>query len=176
MTSPDRTPRSRPASTSRVELTTLIIPQDTNIHGNVFGGRVMEIIDKAAAIAALRHCRTHIVTASVDSLDFIHPVQLGDILHVLAQVNNAWRSSMEVGVKVWSEDPLTGARQHTCTAYVTMVAIDGARRPATGVPTVLAETADERRRQADSERRRQRRMERVSARTRQGPSEPSPSS
>lgn len=170
----NQAPVRRPASASRVEMTTIIIPEDTNIHGNVFGGRVMEIIDKAAAIAALRHCRTHIVTASVDSLDFIHPVKLGDILNLVAQVNSAWQASMEVGVKVWSEDPLDGARQHTCTAYLTTVAIDAAGRPAPGVPAVLAESADEKRRQQDAERRRAHRLGRVAARRERHRSESAP--
>ncbi|MCZ6832642.1 MAG: acyl-CoA thioesterase, partial [Acidobacteria bacterium] len=76
-----------PPASSRVEMTELIIPEDTNIYGNVFGGRVMELIDKAAAIASLRHCRTGIVTASLDSLDFIHPIKLGNIISLFAQVN-----------------------------------------------------------------------------------------
>ena len=147
-------------------MTTLVIPEDTNTYGNVFGGRVMEIVDKAAAIAALRHCRSGVVTASLDSLDFIHPVGLGDILHVVAQVNNACHSSMEVGVKVFSENPLSGERLHTCTAYLTMVALGPDRRPARCVPPIRAESDAERRRLEDSERRRLQRLARVKERNR----------
>lgn len=175
MSSRDADRESRPASDSRVEMTTLVIPEDTNTHGNVFGGRVMEIIDKATAIAALRHCRAPVVTASVDSLDFIHPVRLGDILQVVAQVNNAWRTSMEVGAKVWSEAPLTGERQHTCTAYLTIVALGEEGRPAAVVPSILACSPDEVRRQAASRTRRRRRLDRVAARrARVGSTTPSP--
>jgi acyl-CoA hydrolase len=127
----------------------------------------MEIIDKAAAIASLRHCRRPIVTASVDSLDFIHPVKLGDILQVLAQVNAVWTSSMEVGVKVFSEQPRTGARTLTCTAYVTTVALGDDGRPARGlVPPLVARTAIEKRRQREAETRRRRRLEHAGPRGR----------
>jgi acyl-CoA hydrolase len=147
-------------------MTELVIPEDTNIYGNVFGGRVMELIDKAAAIASLRHCRKGVVTASLDSLDFIHPIRLGNIVTLLAQVNNAWGSSMEVGVKVFSEDALTGERLHTCTAYLTTVALGANGRPADAVPSVEPATPDEKRRVRESEERRRRRLERVSVRRR----------
>jgi acyl-CoA hydrolase len=166
--------KARPAAASRVEMTELIIPEDTNIYGNVFGGRVMALIDKAAAIASLRHCRINIVTASLDSLDFIHPIRLGNIITLLAQVNMAWRSSMEVGVKVYSEDALTGERLHTCTAYLTTVALGQDGRPAAGVPPIAARTADERRRMVDAETRRQGRLERVSQRRRRATLSPLP--
>ena len=154
----------RPSADSRVEMTELVIPEDTNLHGNIFGGRVMELLDKAAAIAALRHCRTPIVTASVDSLDFIHPIRLGNIVLLLAQVNNAWGTSMEVGVKVFSEDALTGERVHTCTAYVTTVALGADGHPA-AVPGLLAETPEERRRAREANVRRQARLRRVAMRS-----------
>ncbi|MFQ5768123.1 MAG: acyl-CoA thioesterase, partial [Acidobacteriota bacterium] len=157
---PVRTPAA-----SRVEMTTLVIPEDTNIYGNVFGGRVMELMDKAAAIASLRHCRTGVVTASLDSLDFIHPISLGNIITVLAQVNAAWRSSMEVGVKVFSEDALTGERVHTCTAYLTMVALSPDGRPARGtVPPLRPETREDRRRMEEAAKRRRQRLQRITQR------------
>jgi acyl-CoA hydrolase len=124
----------------------------------------MELIDKAAAIAALRHCRSHLGTASLDSLDFIHPIRLGNIITLLAQVNNAWGSSMEVGVKVFSEDALTGERRHTCTAYLTSVALGPGGRPAAVVPPVEPTCPDEVRRISESEKRRRHRLERVAAR------------
>lgn len=163
---PEQPLRAIPPATSRVEMTELIIPEDTNIYGNVFGGRVMALIDKAAAIASLRHCRTGIVTASLDSLDFIHPIKLGNIISLVAQVNQAWGTSMEVGVKVFSEDSLTGEKVHTCTAYLTTVALGADGRPARVVPPILCRTDEDRRRAGNAEERRVRRLERVAARRR----------
>jgi len=160
-------PAPRPTSASRVEMTELVIPEDTNIYGNVFGGRVMELIDKAAAIAALRHCRMGVVTASLDSLDFIHPIKLGHIITLLAQVNRAWGSSMEVGVKVFSEDAITEEQVHTCTAYLTMVAVGRGDQPTTPVPMVIADNEKDRQRASEADQRRVRRLERVAARHRQ---------
>jgi acyl-CoA hydrolase len=160
-------PAPRPTSSSRVEMTELVIPEDTNIYGNIFGGRVMELIDKAAAIAALRHCRMGVVTASLDSLDFIHPIKLGHIITLLAQVNKAWGSSMEVGVKVFSEDAITGEQVHTCTAYLTMVAVGRGDQPTTPVPMVIADNEKDRQRAGEADQRRVRRLERVAARRRQ---------
>lgn len=160
-------PAPRPTSASRVEMTELVIPEDTNIYGNIFGGRVMELIDKAAAIAALRHCRMGVVTASLDSLDFIHPIKLGHIITLLAQVNRAWGSSMEVGVKVFSEDAITGEQVHTCTAYLTMVAVGRGDQPTTPVPMVIADNEEDRQRASEADQRRVRRLERVAARRRQ---------
>ena len=157
-------PAPRPIAASRVEMTELVIPEDTNIYGNIFGGRVMELIDKAAAIAALRHCRMGVVTASLDSLDFIHPIKLGHIITLLAQVNQAWGSSMEVGVKVFSEDAITGEQVHTCTAYLTMVAVGRGDQPTTPVPAVIADSEVDKQRGAEADQRRVRRLERVAAR------------
>ena len=157
-------PAPRPIAASRVEMTELVIPEDTNIYGNIFGGRVMELIDKAAAIAALRHCRMGVVTASLDSLDFIHPIKLGHIITLLAQVNRAWGSSMEVGVKVFSEDAITGEQVHTCTAYLTMVAVGRGDQPTTPVPAVIADSEEDKQRGAEADQRRVRRLERVAAR------------
>jgi acyl-CoA hydrolase len=145
-------------------MTELVIPEDTNIYGNIFGGRVMELIDKAAAIAALRHCRMGVVTASLDSLDFIHPIKLGHIITLLAQVNQAWGSSMEVGVKVFSEDAITGEQVHTCTAYLTMVAVGRGDQPTTPVPAVIADSEVDQQRGVEAAQRRVRRLERVAAR------------
>jgi acyl-CoA hydrolase len=159
-------PSPRPIDGSRVEMTELVIPEDTNIYGNIFGGRVMALIDKAAAIAALRHCRMGVVTASLDSLDFIHPIKLGHIITLLAQVNQAWGSSMEVGVKVFSEDAITGEKVHTCTAYLTMVAVGRGDQPTTPVPMVIPGTEEDRQRGTAADHRRVRRLERVAARRR----------
>lgn len=127
---------------SRVEMTELVLPEHTNALGTIFGGQVMAWIDTAAAICAFRHCHSMCVTASIDALDFISPVKLGHILILQANVNFTGKTSMEIGVKVTSEDPMTGARQHTASAYLTFVAVDkdGASIP---VPQVAPETEAE---------------------------------
>ena len=138
-------------------MTEIVLPEDTNQYGNASGGRVMTLIDKAAAIAATRHCRTNVVTASVDSLVFRAPVKLGHILRLHASVNSAFRTSLEVGVQVSSEDPLTGLQAHCCTAYVTMVALDATGRP-TPVPAVRPSGTEGRRRMRQADRRRRLRL------------------
>jgi acyl-CoA hydrolase len=153
---PGRAPR-KTARESRVEMTEIVLPEDTNQRGHVWGGRVMALIDKAAAIAAQRHGRSDVVTASVDSLTFRAPVRLGHILKVHASVNAAFRTSMEVGVKVLSEDPLTGRNAHCCSAYVTMVALDAAGRPAP-VPQLIPSGPEDRRRQREAGSRRRARL------------------
>jgi acyl-CoA hydrolase len=150
-------PQLKAAKESRVEMTEIILPEDTNQYGNVWGGRIMALIDKAAAIAAIRHSRSNVVTASVDSLVFRAPVRLSHILRLYASVNAAFGSSMEVGVKVLSENPLTGDRAHCCSAYVTMVSLDAGGRPAE-VPGLQTGTTEDRRRQRDAKRRRRSRL------------------
>jgi len=152
----------KPASESRVEMTEIVLPEDTNQYGHAWGGRVMTLIDKAAAIASTRHSRTNVVTASVDSLVFRAPVKLGHILKLYASVNAAFHSSMEVGVKVLSEDPLSGLQAHCCSAFVTMVALDATGRP-TAVPPLVPGSPEDRRRQREAS---QRRRTRLATRTR----------
>ncbi|HKB07759.1 MAG TPA: acyl-CoA thioesterase [Candidatus Polarisedimenticolia bacterium] len=147
----------KPVSESRVEMTEIVLPEDTNQYGHAWGGRVMTLIDKAAAIASVRHCRSNVVTASVDSLVFRAPVKLGHILRLYASVNAAFHSSMEIGVKVVSEDPLSSLQAHCCSAFVTMVALDATGRP-TPVPGLLPESSEDRRRQRDAARRRRARL------------------
>ncbi len=151
------TMRAKPVEASRVEMTEIVLPEDTNQYGHVWGGRVMALIDKAAAIAAVRHSRCNVVTASVDSLTFRAPVKLGHILRLLASVNATFRTSMEVGVKVISEDPLSGQQAHCCSAYVTLVALDVVGRP-TPAPRLLLSRQEDRRRQRDALRRRRARL------------------
>ena len=150
-------PPFKPARASRVEMTEIVLPEDSNQLGHAWGGRVMALIDKAAAIAATRHCRTNVVTASVDSLTFKAPVKLGHILLLYASVNASFRTSMEVGVKVLSEDPLSGLRAHCCSAYVTMVALDALGRP-TPVPGLVPGSPEERRRGREAACRRRGRL------------------
>lgn len=150
-------PSRQAAGASRVEMTEIVLPEDTNQFGHAWGGRVMTLIDKAAAIASTRYCRTNVVTASVDSLTFLAPVKLGHILKLHASVNAAFRTSMEVGVRVLSEDPLSGLQAHCCSALVTMVALDANGRP-TPVPALAVRTPEERRRQRDATLRRRARL------------------
>lgn len=153
---PSRTPR--PVSASKVEMTEIVMPNDTNPLGNAMGGRVMQWIDVCAAVAAGRHARTPVVTASVDSIDFHNPVPVGGVIVLLASVNFTGRTSMEVGVKVWQEDRATGSRKHVVSAYLTFVSLDPETKTPRPVPPVLPESADEKRRYADAQQRRSLRL------------------
>jgi acyl-CoA hydrolase len=147
----------RPVSASRTEMTELVLPQDSNLLGNMLGGRVMHLIDVAGAIAAHRHCHHQVVTASVDHLDFLNPVRVGDLIILEAQVNRAFHTSVEVGVEVYSEDAATSLRKHTTTAFLTYVALDEACKPV-AVPPLIAKTSEERRRFEEAGKRRKARM------------------
>ncbi|MBY0469699.1 acyl-CoA thioesterase [bacterium] len=138
-------------------MTELVLPSDTNTLGTIFGGKIMAWIDIAAAIAAGRHARRVVVTASIDALHFVSAVKMGHFVHIQASVNFAGRTSMEVGVRVDAENPLTGKRQHTATAYTTFVALDENGQP-TPVPPLNPETPEEKRRFAEAQKRRQSRM------------------
>ncbi len=139
---------------SQVEMMEIVFPNDANPQGNVFGGRVMQLIDIIGSISAMRHCRNAVVTASMDKLDFLKPAYVGEILILQAGVNFVARTSMEVGVKVTAENPFTGERRHTGSAYVTYVSIDKAGKPVP-VPPIVPETSDEIRRHRQAELRRQ---------------------
>src|SRR5271170_5182264 len=147
---------SRSVSESRSEMTEIILPNDTNTLGNLLGGRLMHFIDLVGAMAAYRHCRTHVVTAAMDHIDFIQPVHVGDLLNLRSSVNRAFTTSMEVGVKVWVEDPRTGTKLHVASAYLVFVAVDQNGRRVR-VPELKPMTADEERRYADAMRRREHR-------------------
>ena len=134
------------------------MPEDANILGAVFGGAVMALMDKTAAVCAMRHARQQCVTVSVDRIDFREPVHVGELLVLKASVNFAGRTSMEVGVRVESEDLRTGRRRHTNSCYITFVAIDESGRP-TEVPAVRPESREEQRRYEAAEARRARRLE-----------------
>lgn len=142
---------------SRVETAQVVLPGLTNAHGAIFGGILMQWIDIAAAISASRHARLPVVTASMDRLHFLRPVRLGAVVIIQAQVNFAARTSMEVGVRVFAEDPTNQTRVQATRAYVTMVAVDENGRPRE-VPALHLETADDRRRHRDAERRRKVRL------------------
>ena len=134
------------------------MPQDANNMGHVFGGVILSMMDKTAAIAAFRHSRASVVTASIDRVDFREPVRLGDLVIMQSSVNFVGRSSMEVGVRVEAEDLLSGRRRHTNSCYLTFVAVDANGRPVE-VPELVPQTAEERRRFEAARERRARRLE-----------------
>ena len=146
----------RTVASTQSEMTEIILPNDTNMLGNLLGGRLMHFIDLTGAVAAFRHSRTYVVTAAMDHIDFIQPVRLGDLLTLKSSVNRAFNTSMEVGVKVWAENTQTGIQRHVASAYLVFVAIDkeGRRQK---VPQLLPETPDEFRRHADALLRREHR-------------------
>jgi acyl-CoA hydrolase len=131
--------------------------QDANSAGNVHGGTIMKMCDEVAGVAAVRHSASRVVTAAMDRMTFLNPVFVGQLVTVKATVNAAWRTSMEVGVRVESEDVRSGEVTHTSTAYLTMVALDEAGRP-TEVAAVEPETEDEKRRQREAQLRRDTRL------------------
>jgi acyl-CoA hydrolase len=130
---------------------------DANSAGFIHGGIVMKLCDEAAGVASVRHCGTRVVTAGMDRMTFLEPVKIGDLLTCSATVNAAWRTSMEVGVRVEAENARTGEKRHTSTAYLTMVAVDEEGKPIP-VPPLLAESEDEKRRQREAETRRRNRL------------------
>ncbi|MCB1215592.1 MAG: acyl-CoA thioesterase [Deltaproteobacteria bacterium] len=154
---------AKAVSASRAEFTHLVLPPDTNALGTIFGGRIMEWVDIAAAIVSQRHCRTTAVTASIDELHFIHPVRLGDIVILKVSVNYVHKSSMEIGVSVEAEDPRSGLRRQTSSAFLTFVALDEAGKP-TPVPPLILETQEDQKRfeagRIRMERRKQQRLKR----------------
>jgi acyl-CoA hydrolase len=154
----------KPVSASRTEMVEVVLPQDANTLGNILGGRVMHLMDIAAAIAAHRHSKSHVVTASVDSVDFRNPIRVGELIILKTSVNRVFNTSMEVGVKIFSEDTLTGEHKHTTSAYVTFVAIDEDRRPHSVPPLILQTKEDKRRFREAGERRRYRLAQRMKKR------------
>jgi acyl-CoA hydrolase len=130
---------------SLVQMTEIVLPEDTNPEGSVFGGRVLALIDKCAAIVGLRHARSNVATVALDSVVFLSKVRVGNVLLLAGRINAAFGSSMEIEVSVHSENPLSGERKLTTTALVTIVAVDAAGKP-TRAPALLAESEDERER------------------------------
>ena len=147
----------RPVRESMSEYSEIALPNDANPLGNLFGGRVMHLVDLAGAIAATRHARCPVVTASVDSMTFLHPVHIGQLLILKSSVNRVFRTSMEVGVKVWVEDLRTGDIRHTSSAYLTFVAL-GPSNERVPVPPVIPETEEEKRRYERAGQRREYRL------------------
>ena len=155
--SPFPSPSPRPASGSESQLVKWMGITDANSAGFVHGGVVMKLCDEAAGIAAVRHSSGRVVTAAMDRMTFLHPIHIGQLVTFRARVNAAWRSSMEVGVRVEAENPRTGETHHTSTAYLTMVALDDSGNP-TAVPPLELTDDTVRRRQQDAVLRRTNRL------------------
>jgi acyl-CoA hydrolase len=153
----DLTPK--PSSVSRITLSRQMEVTDANIAGNVHGGSIMKMVDTAAGLAAAKHCGGLAVTAAMDEMTFLEPVYLGDVVTVKASVNEAFHTSMEVGVRVEAENVSTGRKVHTSSAYLVFVAIDEQGKPRP-IPPLLAETDEERQRQREARLRREARLAR----------------
>lgn len=161
----------RPASQSRTTICVVMEIEHANTAGYVHGGTIMRLVDTAAGIAAARHARRRVVTAAMDDMSFLSPVYIGDLVTVLAMVNDAHRSSMEVGVRVDVETVPTGEQRHVASAHLVFVGLDAAGLPA-AVPPVIAETDDEKRRQQQARIRREQRLVRKQALEQAGANKP----
>ena len=161
--------RAKPVSASKTVLSMQMLPVDANPMGNIHGGTILKLVDTAAAVAALRHARTNIVSASIDRMDFYRPVYVGDLLILKACVNYVGRTSIEVGVRIEAENLKTGKVTHTGSSYVTYVALDEKGNP-TPVPQAIPETAEERRRWREGKERREQRLKERARRSDKGKS------
>ena len=153
MNNPD-VPAPRPVKDSQSEMVEIVLPNDANPLDALLGGRLMHWIDLAGAMAAHRHARSYVVTASVDHIDFLVPVPVGSLVVLRSSVNRVFRTSMEVGVKVFVEDYIQGKREHVASAYLTFVAVDG-KGGHIRVAPVIPETEEQKRRFEDAGRRRE---------------------
>ncbi len=135
----------KPVRESLSEYFEIALPNDANPLGNLLGGRVMHLVDLCGALAAARHSRKPVVTASVDHMTFLHPVHIGDLIILRSTVNRVFSTSMEIGVKVWVENLRSGVVRHTSSAYLTFVALDNDGKPS-AIPPVIPETEEEVRR------------------------------
>jgi acyl-CoA hydrolase len=135
------------------EYSEFALPNDANTFGNVLGGKVMHLVDLAAALAGVRHARCPVVTVSIDHMSFLHPVHIGQLIVLRSSVNRVFHTSMEIGVRVEVENLLTGETRHTSSAYLTFVAVDANGHPM-AIPPVIPETQDEKRRYEDAQQRR----------------------
>jgi len=144
----------RPVRDSQSEMTEIVLPNDANPLGSLLGGRLMHWIDMAGALAAHRHARSYVVTASIDHMDFLVPVRVGDLVILRSSVNRVFHTSMEVGVKVWVESYLHDECEHVSSAYLTFVAVDSSGKRL-AVPVVVPETDEQKRRYDDAGARRE---------------------
>jgi len=149
--------QGKPVRESASEYSELALPNDANGLGHVLGGKVMHLVDLAGAMAGMRHARRPIVTASVDHMNFLYPVRIGQLIILRSSVNRVFHTSMEIGVRVMVEDLLTGVRQHTSSAYLTFVALDNNGKP-TSIPPVIPESPEEIRRYKQAGERREYRL------------------
>lgn len=150
-------PKSKTVKESLIIMTELVLPNDTNVFGNLMGGRLMYWMDIAAALSAGKHCNAPVVTASVDNISFENPIKLGNVVHIEAKVSRAFNTSMEVFLKVWGEDHTQQYKYKSNEAYYTFVALDPNRRPRT-VPGLTTETEEEKKIFDGALRRRQLRL------------------
>lgn len=155
----ERTSRGKTSAETRVEMTELVLPNDTNLLGNLLGGRLMHWIDIAGAMAASRHANGNVATVALDSLDFRHPARMGELVMLKARLTWTGRTSMEVKVEAYAENTRTGKVILTNRAYITFVALDDQGKP-TPVPPLLPQTEDEKRDYEEGAKRRKERLER----------------
>lgn len=146
--------KSKPVRDSKTYLADLMSPPDANIRGSVFGGKILQMVDKAAAVCAMRHSHKPVVTVAMDRVEFLVPIKVGDLVIVEAQVTFTGHSSMEIAVDVYAEDLIKGERRHANTCLVTMVAVDKNGRPS-DIPAVTPETNEEKKLFAAGQARRQ---------------------
>ena len=144
-------------SASSSEMTQMVLPNDTNTLGNLLGGRLMHWIDIIASITGRRHCGFAVVTASMDKLDFLHPVKLGEVVILRACINRVFKTSMEIGVTVYAENPYKRELLHTASSYLTFVALDDDGKPVK-IPPIEPQTEDEKRRYKEAGIRREKRI------------------
>jgi acyl-CoA hydrolase len=148
---------ARPASDSQATLAHWMGPLDANGAGFVHGGTIMKLCDEAAGLAAVKHCRQRVVSAGMDRMTFRVPIHVGELVTFQASVNAVWHTSMEVGVRVDTENPRTGERRHSNSAYMTMVAVDEQGHPVE-VPPLITSSAEQRRRESEAQLRRRNRL------------------
>jgi uncharacterized protein (TIGR00369 family) len=151
------TENPKPIRSSRVTISQLMHPEHANLLGNIHGGWIMKLVDEAGALSCMRHAQRKVVTVAIDSMVFRQPIRIGDLIIINAEVSYVGRTSMEAEVEVLAENPITGERTHTNTAYLVYVAVDDNGRP-TSVRALIAETEDEKRRMEKAQERQERRL------------------
>ena len=150
--------KQKKVADSRVQLHQFMMPEHANIQGTVHGGFVMKLVDEAGALSAMRHAQRPVVTVAIDSVTFHSPVHVGDLMHLMAHLNRAGRTSMEAEIRVMAENPITGERTHTNSAYAVYVALDDNERPVE-VPELVLESEEEQRRGEEARARQTHRLQ-----------------
>lgn len=149
--------KAKPIRASRISIAQLMQPEHANSQGNVHGGWIMKLVDEAGALACMRHAQRRVVTVAIDSMVFRQPIRIGDLVILTAEVSYAGRTSLEAEVQVIAENPISGERTHTNTAYLVYVALDDEGKP-TAVPPLFAETEGEKRRMEQAQQRQEYRL------------------